>query len=301
MHFNINFEESSKGIFLYNFHQLDFQVNFAMALSSARVKSYFLSPITTIPPEGPIRLGSIIEDPSYVQEPINNPPASPGSAGEKVYLHNAANSTVTLNASKSFALGLFVKFQQLLQGKIGGKTSSAVEETWSFSNLQTQWFTPSDDYIKQSLQQMEVQEFIAQNYSWLRRTKLYMVTGVMIAEGASSAIKAAKQNELHLSLGVDTPLPQVPITVLPHLDLEGASGVTKSQEKSDTVVFAFQLRKIKISPLVIFHTRSIRMGLCYLFIKITAQTKRAIRLLWMGSTRMMLILPILEWKVRRLM
>ncbi|PON22526.1 hypothetical protein TGAM01_v208610 [Trichoderma gamsii] len=219
-----------------------------MALRSARVKSYFLSPITTIPPEGPIRLGSIIEDPSYVQEPINNPPVPPSSAGEEVYLHNAANSTVTLNASKSFALGLFVKFQQLLQGKIGGKTSSAVEETWSFSNLQTQWFTPSDEYIKQSLQQMEVQEFIAQNYSWLRRTKLYMVTGVMVAEGASSAIKAAKQNELHLSLGVDTPLPQVPITVLPQLDLEGASGVTKSQGKSDTVVFAFQLRRIKISP-----------------------------------------------------
>ncbi|PNP43846.1 hypothetical protein TGAMA5MH_04128 [Trichoderma gamsii] len=219
-----------------------------MALRSARVKSYFLSPITTIPPEGPIRLGSIIEDPSYVQEPINNPPVPPSSAGEEVYLHNAVNSTVTLNASKSFALGLFVKFQQLLQGKIGGKTSSAVEETWSFSNLQTQWFTPSDDYIKQSLQQMEVQEFIAQNYSWLRRTKLYMVTGVMVAEGASSAMKAAKQNELHLSLGVDTPLPQVPITVLPQLDLEGASGVTKSQGKSDTVVFAFQLRRIKISP-----------------------------------------------------
>ncbi|KAL7896604.1 hypothetical protein HDV63DRAFT_367618 [Trichoderma sp. SZMC 28014] len=219
-----------------------------MALSSARVKSYFLSPITTIPPEGPIRLGSIIEDPSYVQEPINNPPVSPDSAGEKIYLHNAANSTITLNASKSFALGLFVKFQQLLQGKIGGKTSSTVGETWSFSNLQTQWFTPSDDYIKQSLQQMEVQEFIAQNFSWLRRTKLYMVTGVMIAEGASSAIKDAKQNELHLSLGVDTPLPQVPITILPHLDLEGASGVTKSQGESDTVVFAFQLRRIKVSP-----------------------------------------------------
>ncbi|UKZ62083.1 uncharacterized protein TrAtP1_003342 [Trichoderma atroviride] len=219
-----------------------------MDLSSARVKSYFLSPITTIPPEGPIRLGSIIEDPSYVQEPINNPPVSPGSAGEKVYLHNAANSAVTLNASKSFALGLFVKFQQLLQSKIGGKASSAVEETWSFSNLQTQWFKPSDDYIKQSLQQMEVQEFIAQNYSWLRRTKLYMVTGVMIAEGASSAIRVAKQNELHLSLGVDAPLPQVPIAVRPQLDLEGASGVTKSQGKSDTVVFAFQLRRIKISP-----------------------------------------------------
>lgn len=219
-----------------------------MALPSARVKSYFLSPITTIPPEGPIRLGNIIEDPNYVQEPINYSPAPPASAGEKVYLHNAANSTVALNASKSFALGLFAKFQQLLQGKIGGKTSSSVEETWSFNNLQTQWFKPSDEYIKQSLQQMDVQDFIAQNYSWLRRTKLYMVTGVMIAEGASSAIKAARQNELHLSLGVDTSLPQMPVTVLPQLDLEGASGVAKSQGKSDTVVFAFQLRRIKISP-----------------------------------------------------
>ncbi|KAL6906963.1 hypothetical protein GGI43DRAFT_380485 [Trichoderma evansii] len=219
-----------------------------MALRSARVKSYFLSPITIIPPEGPIRLGSIVEDPSFVQEPINNPPVPPSSAGEKVYLHNAPKSTVALNASKSFALGLFVKFQQLLQGKIGGKSSSAVEEAWSFDNLQTQWFTPSDDYIKQSLQQMEVQNFIAQNYSWLRRTKLYMVTGIMIAEGASSTIKAAEKNELHLSLGVETSLPQVPVSVLPQLDLEGASGVAKSQDKSDTVVFAFQLRRIKISP-----------------------------------------------------
>ncbi|PTB38998.1 hypothetical protein M441DRAFT_60206 [Trichoderma asperellum CBS 433.97] len=219
-----------------------------MSLPSARVKSYFLSPITTIPPEGPIRLGSIVEDPSFVQEPINNPPVPPGSAGENIYLHNAAQSTVALKASKSFALGLFVKFQQFLQGKIGEKNSSAVEEMWSFNNLQTQWFIPSDEYIKQSLQQMEVQNFIAQNYSWLRRTKLYMVTGIMIAEGASSTIKAAEQNELHLSLGVDTPLPQVPVTVLPQLGLEGASGVAKSQGKSDTVVFAFQLRRIKISP-----------------------------------------------------
>ncbi|KAM0483651.1 hypothetical protein ACHAPX_002144 [Trichoderma viride] len=219
-----------------------------MPLSSARVKSYFLSPITTIPPEGPIRLGSIIEDPRYVQEPINNIPVPPSSAGEQVYLHNAAQKTIALNASQSFALGLFAKFQQLFQGKIGGQTSFAVEETWSFNNLRTQWFKPSDEYLKQSLQQMEVQEFIAQNYNWLRRTKLYMVTGVMIAEGAASAIKAAKQYELHLSLGVDTPLPQVPITVLPQLDLEGASGVTQSQGKSDTVIFAFQLRRIKVSP-----------------------------------------------------
>lgn len=205
-----------------------------------------------------------------------------------------------MNASKSFALGLFVKFHQLLQGKIGGKNSSAVEEKWSFNNLQTQWFTPSDDYIKQSLQQMEVQNFIAQNYSWLRRTKLYMVTGIMIAEGASSTIKAAEQNELHLSLGVDTPLPHVPVSVLPQLDLEDASGAAKSQEKLDTVVFAFQLRTIKISPVGdIAHTQYTD-GALHQFIRIVAQIKEAIKLPLMESTRMMLILLSLDWKARRL-
>ncbi|KAM0254726.1 hypothetical protein ACHAQJ_006508 [Trichoderma viride] len=218
-----------------------------MDLPSPRVKSYFLSPITTLLPEGPIQLGSIVEDPSLIQEPISKFPVPPNSLGEKVYVHNAVNSAVSLNGSKGYAVSIFTKFQLLLQGKIGSKVSSAFQETWFFDNLQTKWFTPSDDYVRQSLQQTDVQNFIAQNYSWLKRIKLYMVTGVMVAYGASSIIKAAEQNHLHLSLGIGMPLSQIPNT-RPQLDLQGASGLTQSQQISESVIFAFQLRRIKISP-----------------------------------------------------
>jgi hypothetical protein len=221
-------------------------------MAPLRPKFYYLAPTLEVPPEGPITLGSIISEPRLVNEPINDYLVPPKSYAEKVYLHNAPNSRIQVDSKREGHGGIFADFLQYLplglSGNIDGKASNKDNEDWTFDNLQTIWFTPSTEYVKKSLEDRDMQDFIYENKTWLGRTKLYMVVGVKVAYGASSTISYAQERGGNLHIGFDfTPL-GVPITVGPdggyHQDLT----VTQTGQGGDPFVFAFRLRQVKISP-----------------------------------------------------
>jgi len=220
-------------------------------MAPLRPKFYYLTPTSEVLPNGPITLGSIISQPRGVNEPINDYPVPPESSAEKVWLHSATKNSVTVERNSEAHLGLFATFLQSLgiNGSVEGKRSNNDSEDWTFDQLKTVWFTPSIEYVKKSLEDRDVQDFIYENKSWLTgRTKLYMVTGVKIAYGASSTLSYTRSKGLSLHVGFDFTPFGVPINVGPDGQIQRDTNVTQSQEGADPFVFAFRLRQIMISP-----------------------------------------------------
>ncbi|KAI1742789.1 hypothetical protein F4680DRAFT_26685 [Xylaria scruposa] len=211
-----------------------------------RKKHYFLPPVPEVPVEGPIRLGSIVDDPKRIFEPLNSYPINPISYLEKVYVSNSGPSSTILGKSSKKGIGLYGELSAIVNANIGGDYAADAKERWSFDNLRTIWFMPSIDYVRQSLNDTEVQLHIQANQTWLGHTNLYMVTGVKIAFGASALSEFATSYGFDGTIALDASALGVPITVGPTVGLWDGLSLTTTSSPVEPVVFAFRLRRLRI-------------------------------------------------------
>ncbi|KAJ8126727.1 hypothetical protein O1611_g6910 [Lasiodiplodia mahajangana] len=212
-----------------------------------RKKHYFLPPVPEVPVDGPIRLGSIVPGPKSVFEPVNNYPVNPSSCSEKVYVSNSGPASIALGKSKTKNIGIFAELPAFVNANINGDYGTDAKERWSFENLRTIWFVPSAEYVRQSLADTDVQLYIQTNQSWLGHTNLYMVTGVKVAFGASALSEFATSYGFDSTVGLDLSTLGVPITVGPIAGLWNGLSLAETSSPVEPVVFAFRLRRIKIS------------------------------------------------------
>ena len=85
------------------------------------------------------------------------------------------------------------------------------------------------------------------NKPWFATNKLYMITGIKIAYGAASTIEHAKQRGLNLKFGTDFTSQGIPTSLGPQIGGSNTISTKQSQSGGDPFVFAFRLRRIKIS------------------------------------------------------
>ncbi|KAI8629872.1 hypothetical protein F5Y19DRAFT_62295 [Xylariaceae sp. FL1651] len=211
-----------------------------------RKKHYFLPPVPELPVEGPIQLGSIVDSPKRIFEPINSYPVNPISSSEKVYVSNSGPSSVTLGKSGKKNIGLFAELPATVNANIGGDYGTDANERWSFDNLRTIWFIPSVNYVRQSLYDTEVQLHIQANQTWLGHTNLYMVTGVKVAFGASALSEFASSYGFSGTIGLDLSSLGAPITVGPVAGCWNGLSLATTTSLVEPVVFAYRLRRLKI-------------------------------------------------------
>ncbi|KAF4989033.1 hypothetical protein FGRMN_9405 [Fusarium graminum] len=212
---------------------------------ATREKSYFLAPIGT-PPEGPIKLGNIVSAPAFADDPINEEHLPLSSEPVE---HNQFNFNFGMDVSNDGFIGIWASFLQMLGvgGDLTFEWSRETSEKWACENLKTLSFTPKLSYITQSLRDEGVQHYMRVNKPWLGASKLYMVTGIKIAYGATSTVAYARKNGLNLRFGTDFSSQGVPLSVGPKGGSSRAISVQQSQEGAEPFVFAFRLRRIKIS------------------------------------------------------
>jgi hypothetical protein len=223
---------------------------------------YFLAPVTGLPPRGPIRLGSLVSHPRLVTAPLNAYPLVPSSSAEQVYIWNTSNEEITLEKSESGHVGIFAQFLQSIgiSGNVEGQISKMGSETWSFVNLSTIWFTPSDNYVRDALLDVDVQDFIYTHRPWLGTKKVYMITGVKIAYVSRSTISYLRSKAGNLQVGFDfTPL-GAPINVGPDIRIQRELNVKQTANSTDPFVFAFRLRRVKIFPSGDFKHKDYKTG-----------------------------------------
>lgn len=152
-------------------------------------------------------------------------------------------------AANSGHIGIWTSFLQVL---VGASIDAGV--SWKNSGLQSytaksmKWyeFRPSLHYIRTAVADEEVDEFIRENKF---REKIYMVTGVMIASGASGVIRSMRERGLYAHAGVDGTLfsgGAAPVALGPEGDVKWGRQEATSFEDADDFVFAFRLRQIKV-------------------------------------------------------
>lgn len=220
---------------------------------SLRPKHYFLAP-TWNSPEGPIQLGNIVSGPQLADDPLNEESVPLSLVpGMGLMEHNHPDYSWDMEMKKGGHVGIWATFLELLGlgGDVKAELESQVSEKWRFSNIQTLSFTPKLEYVTKCLEDEGVQNYMRVNKPWLFGTsKLFMITGIKIAYGASSTVSWAKSKGLSLHFGVDLTSLGVPVQFGP--DVARNTSVTThgsddGEGHPEPFVFAFRLRRIKIS------------------------------------------------------
>ncbi|KAF2815768.1 uncharacterized protein BDZ99DRAFT_514413 [Mytilinidion resinicola] len=192
---------------------------------------YFLAPTRTCPPEGPIRLSGIISSPSLPDEPINT--STPPLESCSIFTHNQRNWTSWNAKSKSGRIGVWGSFLQSILGAGG-----------DLGNMRTNWFVPSQEYIELAIWEESVRRYIIANKF---RERLFMITGVMIASGASGVSKVIQDQGFYTHAGVDATLfSGVPLGAGPEYECHRTARTEAEFGDVDDFVFAFRLRQIKV-------------------------------------------------------
>lgn len=130
------------------------------------------------PPVGPLDLGSIVIDPRDVNTPINRNSRLEVPIDQ---LHRSYTSGVQSTSSRNGENGAWAKILSAagLGGEAGLLPQRDGEATYKFDRLETMYFMPTEDYIRQSVEQSEVLGYIkASGYK-----PVFLVTGLKIVRG----------------------------------------------------------------------------------------------------------------------
>ena len=116
-------------------------------------------------------------------------------------------------------------------------------ETYSFDHVHTVWFSPCQKYLENAIKETEVAEFLKQTNF---KEAVYMITGIKTVTGAAVTVSISEGRAANASVGFDGTMVGVPVTVGPEVGYETSEGSEASFKNSSCVVWAYQLRKVKV-------------------------------------------------------
>ena len=213
---------------------------------SSTKKTYFLAPNWDYPPDGLIRLGSLITDPKKPHRSLNrgsqvtiDEPNIVRSVKKEWELTRAQLTEVRVGVWGTFLLLVGVK------AGAGYNRKHDSSDIYKCDALETNCFQPDNTYIFESLQNQFVKSYIIDNG---HRLPVYMITGVKIAKGFSATTKSSRTQGGDVKLGVNTASLEVPAQAGPAFKISVLNSEATSfgaSEGSTDCVFAYQLIKIR--------------------------------------------------------
>jgi hypothetical protein len=209
---------------------------------SNKVKTYFLVPGWDFP-VGSIRLGSVIANPSQPHIALWTIEAA--EIDTPTFPSHKYDFTETIGQTKKGKVGLFARFLQIFG--VGAEASVQHDEKnvekYSFKDMCTEWFLPSDKLIKKATDSSRVVGFVEQSDY---EAAVYMVTGLKTVTGASVTTLKSKGRGLRVALGFDATPAGVPVSIGPEAEHSSQGSEYATFSNSSHVVFAYQLKLIKI-------------------------------------------------------
>ncbi|KAH7122110.1 hypothetical protein B0J13DRAFT_589420 [Dactylonectria estremocensis] len=213
-------------------------------MSFQTVPTYYSAPNFSIPPpeaNGPLQLGSVITD---LKEPIPLNPENvvPVPESEIVRSHLNGFST-TIKDSRNLSLGILAKLLGLDWFKTGPKINrdQSQEEHIFVKRLDTQYFSPSHEYMSASINLHPVKAF---RLACRDRLPVFLITGIKVANGASANFVKAKAMGANMQLSVMASLPGLPV-VEPQIGGQWNSEQGMSFEGSSDFVLAYRVTRMK--------------------------------------------------------
>ncbi|KAL7801141.1 hypothetical protein V8C43DRAFT_326254 [Trichoderma afarasin] len=155
--------------------------------------TFHLAPRFTIkpPPYGPLHLGTIIDDLKNV-EPINETCRLPLSGD--AYKHITHGFFATTSTIQTGEFGVWAKFVVERLGNEASLTSDGsaedvyTEDVYHFDKLEEITFTPTKEYMTQSMNEPAVKDFV-EGGGW---DPVYMITGFKIVRGPTVSWQKSK-------------------------------------------------------------------------------------------------------------
>ena len=222
---------------------LNTTVNFIETISMQTNRpSYILAPNWDFQPDGDIRLGSIIKDPKCPDRSLNSESRiepNPVTKTTKPDWSLTRRDLLSLNG------GLATTFLAPLVGiggDVAGNAFRSEKSRLTCQKLETQYFSPGDTYIANSLCGTAVRAYTKKHY-W---KSVYMITGLKIAHGLSIETEGKTSSGASVAVRVDaTPLAGIPVGEEPH------AGFERSHEHAvafglcdDPIIIGYRLLKI---------------------------------------------------------
>lgn len=150
---------------------------------------------------GPLCLGHIIPDIQHLDNvinrdgPLDNPPSMPihgtKASGTEWQLNDTSEIGFTANAGAPIAaaVGLTLKLDA------GIAFRSTISNFWEFESLDTFIIQPNNAYVEESLEAEEVANYFNRR-GLLRSSTLFMITGIMVARGATVSTMEAQGRDV---------------------------------------------------------------------------------------------------------
>lgn len=209
--------------------------------------TYFIAPnFTTRPfPDGPLDLGTLVKNLTYCR-PINQG-SSPSNRvpipEDQRYTDIKKNVRAAVNTSAGGEASVLAR---VLDRSIGGEASlrgqRSSDDVYTFRALETVYFYPKPDYVKDCLRLQDVKEYSKMNDY---KAALYLITGLKIARGATISTDRGREYEGSAQAGVQVPTgAPVDVSVMASAGVSRASGVVSSFGEPADFVLAVQAQKI---------------------------------------------------------
>jgi hypothetical protein len=209
----------------------------------AMKKSYLLMPDFDCPPNGPVALGQIITSPLDPESAINTVSRIPPP---ETFRSSKTAFETLIEKESSGQYGVWSQFLGLamLGGEAGFNHSRSESSYMYVTQLDTEYITPTIEYIEKSIRQPEALKALSQqNYE----KNLYMVTGIKTAIGAKMKSISTKKKGMKLKIGADLTTLGIPVQAGPMLEPSNAHSEGTAFSNSTDFVFAYRLREIYYS------------------------------------------------------
>lgn len=207
-------------------------------------KEYIQAPTFDLvpPPNGPLKLGHILDDPTEPRYPLNEDDLKPPDESA-VHTHSARGISATRSQLKEAKFSFWAKLTDLvpasLQASEGRQNDST--DTFTIESIETIYFLPSKKYLEAALQSTDVRRFLEAS-RW--GATAYIITGLKVARGASITTHKLREktNAGEASLSLHTA--SAPVGIGSSAEHSVKVEDTTEIDQLDDFVLGYQLRKI---------------------------------------------------------
>jgi hypothetical protein len=210
-------------------------------------KAYFVLRYTTYPKNGPIKLGSIVQDPLAPEDSINHNAILPIPESLLVHTVPKTDHKQILKTPANLTVGVFAKFLQMTGLNVSFDKTIVREDEWQFEKLERDMFKPTKEYVESALAAPALAAFVAsQDVS----PNLYIVTGINIATGTTHKWKRNKTNNTNANAGINVDA-GVGVTVGPKITYSKGDADEGEATIKDEFVFAYRVQEIEYKKNVV--------------------------------------------------
>ncbi|UKZ72809.1 hypothetical protein TrVFT333_000446 [Trichoderma virens FT-333] len=212
--------------------------------ASETTKTWILTRSQTYEPGKSLRLGQVLLDPRQPADALFSKSSSFLPIPEEYTrdLGERKNVTITVESKLNASFTAWGKLNGAPVTAEGhAETNHGTTKKWILQKLESETFLPELEYVKEILKRGDVPAAIKW---WKLQRRIFLVTGVRIARGASVSETGSHKTSASIKTGVDESSQGVPVQASLGAALGQETEQTEKAEESSDFVFAYRLHEI---------------------------------------------------------